>query len=131
MGVKFNEATNNRPDGDRVIDAPFLFIDIEKYERQLKEEEAWGKNDRNGITVFKNEAQTIVLTALHAGAAVDDNLVNGNITLHLLSGLAGVNIGGEIVTLRHGQIITLQPGINHSITAMDDCLFLITTLLHK
>ena len=130
METKFNEATDNRPDGDRVIDAPFLFIDIEKYHRQLKEEEAWAKNDRNGITVFKSEGQTIVLSSFHAGAAISDNEVNGTITFHLLNGSMTVNIDGASVALRQNQMITLHAGIKHNLYAEDDSLLMITTVMN-
>ena len=67
MEIKRNEATFNRPDGDRVLDGTYVFVDIPSYIRQIKEEKAWEKNDRNGITVFKSENITQVITVLHAG----------------------------------------------------------------
>jgi len=129
METKFNEATLNRPDGDRVIDAPFLFIDIEKYQRQLKEEEAWQKNDRNAITIFKSQKQTLVLAALHAGANVTNIEVKGIVTLHLIHGSADVNINAQHIALRQNQIITLHENIDYAIYAQDDSLLLITTNL--
>jgi hypothetical protein len=50
MEIKRNEATLNRPEGDRVIDAPFVFLDIPEFIHQVKKEKAWKKYDRNGIT---------------------------------------------------------------------------------
>jgi len=129
METKFNEATPNRPDGDRILDAPFVFIDIEKYQRQLKEEEAWQKNDRNAITVFKSRQQTLVLSALHAGANITDTEVNGIVTLHLIHGAITVNIGDEPVALRQNQVLTLHANIGYNIYAQDDALLLITTNL--
>ena len=41
MENKRNEATLNRPEGDRVLDAPYVFINIPEFIRQLKSEEAW------------------------------------------------------------------------------------------
>ena len=55
MEAKRNEATLNRPQGDRVLDASYVFINLPAFIRQMKKEEAWGKNDRNGITVFKTD----------------------------------------------------------------------------
>ncbi|HMI79658.1 MAG TPA: hypothetical protein VK484_12745, partial [Ferruginibacter sp.] len=68
METKYNEATLNRPLGDRIIDAPFVFIDIKKFGYQLIEEEAWRKNDRNSITVYKTDGLTMVLSCLRNGA---------------------------------------------------------------
>ena len=38
MEHKRNEATLNRPEGDRVLDASYVFIDINEFTRQLREE---------------------------------------------------------------------------------------------
>jgi len=127
MDPKFNEATYNRPEGDRVIDAPFLFIDIEKYHRQILEEEAWQKNDRNGITLFKSEGSTIVLTALHAGADVPENDIKGTVFIQVLEGLVALDLAGEKIELRKGNMVTLHANIKHALFATDDSLLLITT----
>ena len=129
MEAKFNEATNNRPEGDRIIDAPFVFTDIEKYHRQLLEEEAWQKNDRNGITVFKTDGCTIVLSAFHAAAQVPENEVKGITNIQLLQGKVNVSINGEIVPLKAMEMISIHAGVSHGINAEDDSLVLITTIL--
>lgn len=127
METRYNEATYNRPEGDRVIDAPFLLIDLEKYERQIKEEEAWQKNDRNGITVFKTDNLTIVLTCLHAGANIPENSIDGVVAYHLLQGELELKVMDEVIPLRAKQITTFHAGVKHSIHAADDALLLITT----
>ena len=43
MEVKANSATRNRPDGERMLDAPYVFTDIKATIDQLKEEESWKK----------------------------------------------------------------------------------------
>jgi quercetin dioxygenase-like cupin family protein len=127
MNAKYNEATDNRPEGDRVIDASFLFIDIEKYHRQLTEEDAWQKNDRNGITLFKSGGHTIVLSALHEGAALPGNEIKGTVTIQVVEGFLTANLGAEDIDLRKGNMIILHANINHSLVAKDDSLILITT----
>ena len=129
MDAKFNEATNNRPEGDRIIDAAFIFIDIENYHKQLVEEDAWRKNDRNGITLFKSEGQTIVLSAFHAGAELPSNEIKGIVTIQVFEGLIAINLGGEDTELRKGNIAVLHSGVKHSLHAKDDSLVLITTKL--
>src|SRR3954470_12055911 len=106
MEAKYNEATENRPEGDRIVDAPFIFTDIEKFHRQLLEEEAWQKNDRNGITVFKTEGYTIVLTAFHAAAVTPENTVKGITTLQLVNGKVSVTINGENIPLQPMEMVT-------------------------
>jgi hypothetical protein len=84
MENKRNEATLNRPEGDRVIDAPYVFINTPEFIRQLMDEEAWQKNDRNSITVFKTSNMTMVLVCLHAKAVLKDNLVDGIVTIQVI-----------------------------------------------
>lgn len=129
MDIKFNEATHNRPEGDRIVSAPFVFIDIENAHRQLLEEEAWQKNDRNGITLFKGESQTIVLTAFHAGAEVPANEIKGPVTIQVLQGSLSFYLGGEEFDMKAGNIVALLPHLRHGFKANNESLVLITTNL--
>ena len=86
MPVKTNDATINRPEGNRVIDAPAVVIDLKAYTEQLKDESAWDKNDRNAITVFKTKGMTMVLSALHKDAAMDNLVVEGVLVLQVIEG---------------------------------------------
>ena len=52
MEIKYNIATPNRPDGSRLLDAPWVYAELETILEQLRSEQAWEKNDRNGITIF-------------------------------------------------------------------------------
>lgn len=126
MDIKYNEATLNRPAGDRVIDAPFVFIDLKKYTLQLKEESAWKKNDRNSITVHKTDGLTIVLTLLHNGAIIKDNAVDGHLTIHVLEGIVDFTIETGTIRIEDKQIITLHPGVLHTIQSLGNTLLLIT-----
>ena len=124
--VKKNEATLNRPEGDRIIDAHYVHMDLEEFARQLKEEPAWQKNDRNGITIFKTDNLTIVLVALHKAAEIKDNSVSGIISIQVIQGRVGVEfIDGEI-ELREKQMMNFHPFIKHSIKAQEESLLLMT-----
>jgi len=125
MELKRNEATINRPEGDRVLDASYVFVDLPEFERQLRAEKAWEKNDRNGITVFKTDQLTIVLTLLHAGAAIPENKVEGLLTIHVLRGWVRVNTVDGDAELREGQLISFHSGEPHSVTALTEASILI------
>lgn len=126
MEIKRNEATINRPEGDRVIDAPFVFINLPGFIAQLKEEEAWHKNDRNGITVFKTDNVTMVLTALHAGAEIRDNDVDGIVSLQVLEGSARITTSEGDIEAGEKDIVALHPNVRHSIKALSDTVLLLT-----
>jgi quercetin dioxygenase-like cupin family protein len=126
MENKRNEATLNRPKGDRVIDAPYVFINIPDFIKQLKSEDAWQKNDRNGITVFKTGRVTMVLTCLHAKAIFKDNLVDGIFTIQVIEGIIRVKTMDGDVDMKTGQVIAFHQLVDHSIEALVDSVILLT-----
>jgi len=126
MEIKRNEATRNRPDGDRVLDGTYIFVDIPSYTRQIKEEKAWEKNDRNGITVFKSENITMVITALQKGASIDDNVVDGFLTIQVLDGTVRIAAPDGDIDAVKKQFITFHPNISHSLEATSDAILLLT-----
>ena len=126
MEYKRNEATRNRPEGDRVLDAPYVFIDIEAYIDQLKDEKAWEKNNRNGITVYKSDAMTVVITVLQKGNEIVSNTVDGNFTIQLLKGKAKVSTPDGDIELKESQMICFHPGVPHTVSAIKNCTFLLS-----
>ena len=127
MEIKRNEATINRPEGDRVIDAPFVFLDIPAFIHQIKKEKAWKENDRNGITIFKSNGITMVVTALQEGAKIADNRMDDFLVLQLLDGKAMIStVEGEF-EIKKKQATTFHPGVSHSIEALEETILLLIT----
>ena len=126
MEEKFNEATTNRPEGDRAIDLPFLLLDLPSLILQLKNEDAWQKNDRNAITIFKTSGMRIVLIALHAHAEMQTHTADGNLSVQVLEGTMKFTTPDESREIKKGQVVTLHGGIAHSVLATDETTFLLT-----
>jgi len=126
MENKRNEATLNRPEGDRVIDAPYVFINTPEFIRQLMDEEAWQKNDRNAITVYKTSNMTMVLVCLHAKAVLKDNLVDGIVTIQVIDGIIKVTIPDGSVDMLTNQVIAFHQLVDHTIEALTDSVLLLT-----
>ena len=68
MENKSNEATPQRPQGDRVLDAPLITMDLQQSIQQLQDEPSWRDSDRNSIALFKSDNIRIVLMGLHQNA---------------------------------------------------------------
>jgi quercetin dioxygenase-like cupin family protein len=131
MELKRNEATLNRPDGDRVLDGTYVFVDIPSYIRQIKEEKAWEKNDRNGITVFKSDCITTVITVLHKGSAIRNSEMEEFLIVQILDGNIRFSTpDGDIDAVKHQQI-TFHPGVKHSLEALSESIVLLTTFNNK
>lgn len=131
MQEKNNDATRKRPEGDRTIDAPSLEIDLNKFIQQIKSEESWLNNTRNAITVFKSSHMRIVLVGLHMGADMQEHTADGIISVHVLEGHIVFSAKGENTKVVAGNIITLHENIPHSVTAVEDSIFLLTMAMKK
>ena len=126
MQEKYNDPTDSRPNGSHLIDASLIGIDIREYINQLKEEDAWLKNDRNAITLFKTENMRIVLAAFHKNAAMPGNTTNGTISIQVLEGNIKINSGLGQVELHEKQMGTLHGDIPYSVIAIEESVFLLT-----
>jgi quercetin dioxygenase-like cupin family protein len=128
MQTKYTDATHNRPAGDRVIDAPFVFTDLEKYSKQLKKEDAWKRSDRNSITLYKHAGMTIMLTCLHKNAEIKDNTLDSMLTVLVLDGAIDFSLVEYSQVLKKDQLMTLHSGMLHTIHAKEETTLLLTTI---
>lgn len=126
MEEKFNESTAQRPDGDRMIDAALVSIDLPIYMSQIKGEISWKDGKRNAITVFKTYGLRIVLIALHEGSEMTRHTADGIITVQVLEGQIQFNTDQQSVELGKGQMLALHERIPHSVKAIQETTFLLT-----
>ncbi|MGN6618603.1 MAG: hypothetical protein ACTHJ5_15635 [Ilyomonas sp.] len=127
MEEKFNESTINRPKGDRLLDASLVTIDLPAYIKQLKEEEAWQKNDRNAITVFKTEGLNIVIVALHQDAVMKPPVASeGNTSVQVIEGNVLLNVEEQSTKINPQQIVAFREHQPFSITALKETVFVLT-----
>ena len=131
MEIKRNEATTNRPKGDRVIDASYVFSDLPSVIEQLRDEKAWNSNDRNGITVFKSDNISLVVSAFKAGAVISENEVEGYLTIQMLEGKAVFSTDDGDTVLSENHLVALHPHVVHSFKASTNCVVLLTTYLRE
>ncbi len=128
MENKSNEATTLRPNGDRLLDAPLVEIDLNKFIVQLQKETIWVNSDRNSITVFKSDHLSIVLIGLHANAELKTHTAKGHIIVQVLDGEIQFSTKQQNVFMEKGQMITLKENIPHSVMAIKESFFLLTMM---
>lgn len=121
-----NDATLNRPAGDRTIDAPSLVIDMEAFIRQIKGENAWAKSDRNSITVFKTDDMRLVLGGLHKGAEMLPHKAEGITCIQVLDGVLEVTTDELDATLEKGLMVAVHKGCNYRVVAQEESFYLLT-----
>ena len=131
MDTKYNEATPNRPDGERVLDAPFVLMDIPAFTEQLQQEKAWQESDRNGITVFKSDNLTIVISMLKTGAKIDSPETDMLVAC-LLNGEAKFTThDNEEVLLKEKQAVVFHRGMLKNIEAISESTIILNTYEKK
>lgn len=135
MENKSNDATPLRPEGDRILNAPMVEMDLEKFIEQLKSEITWKENDRNTITIFKSDKLRIVLVGLKENAELKKHIAPGFISVQVIKGQMEFTANPEGIQqkaeLSVGQMIALQPQIPHKIVAKQETFFLLTLAVCK
>ena len=126
MEVKTTDSTNQRPEGSRMVDAPLVNINLNLFIEQIRNEEIWKNSDRNAITVFKTDAMSIVLIALHENAELKKHTAAGIISVQVLEGKIMFTTDDQAVELNKGQMITLHEHIPHAVLAKEESIFLLT-----
>jgi len=126
MIEKHTDATDNRPLGDRIIDAPSVMIDLPAFARQIRSEDAWLKSDRNSITVFKTDDMRIVLGGLHKGAEMLPRKADGIMSIQVIEGLLEVNTDELSEAISEGKMIAIHKGCNYRVVATEETIYLLT-----
>lgn len=131
MEYKHNNATPQRPEGARMLDAGIIPINIPKYITQIKEEEAYNKNGKNAITVFKSDRATITLVALKEGESIrpgSEDPDEAQMSLQVISGNLFFESLGDEITLKDGELITLHQLLSFKAKALSDSICLLTMI---
>ena len=128
---KFNEATPQRPEGDRPLDAPLVEMDLNAFRKQIKEEQAWHNSDRNSITIFKTNGMRLVLVGLHEGAEMKTHTAPGIISVQVLEGQIRFATEQQTTELGEGHMLALHAGIPHSVLALQESVFLLSLAISK
>src|SRR5688572_12954954 len=123
QNIKANQATINRPEGTRILDAPVMRINLVEAIPQIRNEVAYQNGDRNAITLLHNDYQRIVLVALKDSAEMTRHSVDGAISIHVLSGRLWVETLGASFSADEGEIIAIQPRIPHYVFAEKESTF--------
>ena len=126
MEIKYNESTDLRPEGERIMDAPLVSIDVDDFIKKMKREPAWENGDRNAMTIYKTSGMRIVLIALHKEAELKRHVTEGIISVQVLDGKINFTTDDKEVEIEKGQMITLHKGIYHQVKALKESVFLLT-----
>ncbi|TVR81347.1 MAG: hypothetical protein EA412_03185 [Chitinophagaceae bacterium] len=131
MENKSNDATSKRPEGNRLLNAPLVEMNLQNFIDQIKNEATWKESDHNAVTIFKSDTLRIVIIGLHENAELKPHKANGVISVQVLEGKIHFISGKQKLILEKGQMIALQENITHSVVALKESFFLLTLSINK
>lgn len=131
MKITSIDATAQRSEGHRLLDAPLVVLDLPALLTQIRQESTWHDSDRNSITAYKTDGLRLVLLALRAGAELKTHTAPGVISVQVLEGRLTFTAGAQVAELAPGQLLTLHAGIPHSVVAVTEAVFLLTLAVSK
>ncbi|RYY70716.1 MAG: hypothetical protein EOO13_05680 [Chitinophagaceae bacterium] len=124
--VKSMDATPQRPEGSRIIDAALTEVDLNQLISDLKEESTWKESDRNSITVHKSDNFVIVLMGLHDGAELKPHNAAGVLSLQVIKGKIDFIVEAKKVEMETGNMVVLHDRVFHSVVAKEDSFLLLS-----
>jgi len=120
-----NKATDRRPEGDRVLDAPFVMIDTATVESNLLHEKEIKNNGKSGYTVFKSDRLAIVMVQLDEGVDIVPGQTSGTMVLQVLTGKLEVQLEDQSLLLEPPQMLVIRPELECEIRALKQTRFYI------
>ena len=108
------------------LDQPMMAFAIAEEISKIKADQRSSNQGKRSAVLAKNEHLRIVLAVLAKGEALQEHETEGQITVTVVQGAIRFDALNERVTLSAGGLLTLRPGIRHSVEALEDSAFVIT-----
>lgn len=84
------------------------------------------RSGRRAETLIKTDRLRVVLVTMRAGSELQEHSAPGPITIQALLGRFSVSVAGEEHDLAHGNLISIQTDVPHTVRAVEDGAFLLT-----
>ena len=105
---------------------PVLHIRLREQLEHLKQEPTWCSSDRNAIALTKEPHLRVVVIAMKKGARLQEHQASGPITIQAASGSLRLSAGGQVLDLKHGEVVVLESAIEHEVVALEESALLLT-----
>ena len=101
-------------------------FDLAAESAQLRYERGYREGDRNANTLVKAPNVRVALTAMRAGARLEEHRAASAVTVQTIEGRLRLHTGGQRVDLPAGHLLALESGVAHDVEALEDSVFLLT-----
>jgi quercetin dioxygenase-like cupin family protein len=83
------------------------------------------------VALFKTDELEVIRLVLRAGKSLPPHKVPGEITIQCIEGRIDVGVDGRSHVLEAGQLLFLQGGVVHGVSALEDASALVTIVLKR
>jgi quercetin dioxygenase-like cupin family protein len=111
---------------DQPLDGPLQTFFLAEAVARLRGEKTYAARKVNSMTLHKGPGLRLVVVALHAGAKLDAHTAEGELQLLVVEGRVKVPTAAGNVTLEAGRVMTLHPGVEHSVEGLAESALLLT-----
>ena len=87
--------------------------------------------EARNVALFKTDGLEVIRLVMPAGKTMPSHWVKGEVTIHCLEGEVGLTAGGRTRQMMAGQLVWLEGGVDHALTAVKDSSLLLTIVLRK
>ncbi|MFT3980856.1 MAG: hypothetical protein QM687_10335 [Ferruginibacter sp.] len=119
-------ATPQRPEGNRFVNAAVMIADINASIDILKRESTWAESDRNAITVFKSSQLANTVVGLKEGARLEKQSVDGLVSIHMLEGDISLSTAEKTLYAKTNDMLWIEADTGFQIEATRESFFLLT-----
>jgi len=103
-------------------------IDFRHEIDRLESSEFWKTEDRTAKTLVKEGNFSVVLTLMKTGAVLKEHQAEGNVSIQVLHGRIRLNLDQDTLELNEGEMMILNPGVRHSVEALDETAFVMNIM---
>ena len=83
------------------------------------------------VALFKSDELEVMRLVMPAGKTMPSHWVKGEVTIHCLEGEIDLTAHGRTQRMKADQMVWLEGGIDHALTAVSNASLLLTIVLHK
>ena len=87
--------------------------------------------DARTVALFKSNELEVMRLVMPAGKTTPAHGVKGETTIHCLEGEVELSTNGQTQRMQAGQLVWLEGGVNHALTAVKNSSLLVTISLRK
>jgi len=116
--------TSETPKGDHPVQAQIHLLDLEEAADSLLQK-LRGTN-RQSQNLAREAGVSVVMMAMEAADVVAEHSAAGPVTVQLIRGRARLTTAIDAVELHPGQMVLIQPGVRHDLSAIQRSVVVLT-----